>query len=177
MKKVFKGMILLGLIAMVSVAATLTQNDKAIFNGKAYLNGVVYFKANADSGKVLTCVDSATGKASWASVLETRATPGASGSYKGFSYTKKLTTSGGSGTAIDTLTVEGTASGTALFSTIYSVSLTPVYSDTIATDIPFAYVKSIGASNKTITVRVIKGTANGPADSGTEVYMTVTGRP
>ncbi len=177
MKKVFKGMILLGLIALVSVAATLTQNDKAIFNGKTYLNGVNYLVAGADSGLVLTCVDSATGKAKWAPSLETRRNPGAADSYKGFSYTKKLTTAGGSGTAIDTLTLEGTASGTALFSTIYSVSLTPVYSDTIATAIPFAYVKSIGASNKTITVRVIKGTANGPADSGTEVYMTVTGRP
>lgn len=165
-------------IAAVMISAALVQNDKATFNGKAYFNNYTYLKPAADDGYYLQCIDSATGKAGWAKgfTAYTRAIPGAPSAIQAYSYTKLLTTANGSGTVIDTLTTNGASTGTSRFpNAITGVSITGVYDDTVATAIPVGYVKSIGASNKTITVRLAKGTSLAPATVGTTFYLTVTG--
>ena len=178
MKKGFKVFLSVSVLLLILASATLTQNDKAIFNGRVYLNSLTFFKPAADDGNYLKCTDSATGKIEWAKGSDgyTRDIPGAQVAIQEHSYTKLLTTANGSGTVIDTLTTNGASTGTSRFpNAITGVSITGVYNDTVATAIPVGYVKSIGASNKTITVRIAKGTSLVPATVGTTFYLTVTG--
>jgi len=100
------------------------------------------------------------------------ATTGAATTHKPKIYTRELTVAGGGGLVVDTLTLEGTATGTAIFTTIYSVNFTVTSNDTIG---GIAYVKSIGGSNKTITVRAEVPNTTLPKAQGTKVYMTIMG--
>jgi hypothetical protein len=178
MKKGFTVFFSVSALLLILASATLTQNDKAIFNNKVYLNSPVFVKPLADDGYYLKCVDSSTGKAQWAKgyTAYSRSIPGAQSAIEGKSYGKFLTTANGSGTVIDTLTTDGTSTGTSLFpNAVTGVSITAVYNDTVATAIPFGYVKAFGASNKTVTVRIVKGTSMVPAAIGTTFYLRVEG--
>lgn len=89
-------------------------------------------------------------------------------------YAKTITTAGGSGLAVDTLTTNGAASGTALFSHIYSVIATPYYNDTVKASIPKVYHYATGSGNKTVTIRAFKGDSI-PYGSGLSIRLTVIG--
>jgi hypothetical protein len=88
-------------------------------------------------------------------------------------YTRMLTVSGGQGRAIDTLTVDGTSTGAALFNAITDIQVTQKYSDTITTALPRPYVYNIATNLKTVTVRGTRGTAQ--ANPNDTIYMTIRG--
>lgn len=104
----------------------------------------------------------------------TRDNPGAAALFQPRVYAKELTVSGGGGLALDTLTVEGTAGGTALFSTVYSYQATALANDTIEYPVHF---QTLGTGNKLPIVRVGGGVAGAPAPEGTKVAILIVGKP
>lgn len=197
MKKIFSALLLIGFLATLVAFSTSRLGNQVLsgnfeYTGSVAFDGPVTFDAAVETGSFVLDNDSATagyvltsdasGAGDWARPYITykRANPGAPVAFTPIVVTRTLTTAGGSGKAIDTLTVQGTAAGTALFSTITDIQATAYSSDTTKTY--NVNVFDIGTGNKTITVRAsyrlmadTTGLSNKPAASGTTIYLTVKG--
>jgi len=90
-------------------------------------------------------------------------------------WTGTVTTTGGVATLC--LTDDGTATGTALFTNIFSIQATAEANTAEAAQVPLPSIKSLSADKKTLAINVIVPASPESvfAPDGTKVYVTVTG--
>lgn len=74
-------------------------------------------------------------------------------------------------------TGDGTATGVALFTNVYSIEAVAEKDTTISTEVPLASIKSLSTDKRTLVINVIIATSpkTAFAPDGTKVYVTVIG--
>lgn len=89
-----------------------------------------------------------------------------------------------SGQVTFNLTTDGTATGPALFSSIFAIQAIGVYTGATSTSVPNPYVQNIAGTLKTVTIGITTGTAISIlgvlsivfGGSGYTIYVTVEGQ-